>query len=79
MVSPKSSLYRHRFLEHRAQESTLSKLLILEVRKRTFRKRNTINQYQGRWTESLKGKKPNLGVRKLGSKSQLHYLLAVWP
>lgn len=75
----KSSLYRHRLIEHHALESTSSKFLILEVRKRTLREGKATDQYQGWWTEWSRGKKHNLGVRKLESKSQLHSSLAVWP
>lgn len=75
----KSTLYRHRLIAHHALESTSSNFLILEVRKRTLREGKATDQYQGWWTEWSRGKKHNLGVRKLESKSQLHYSLAVWP
>ena len=56
----KSSLYRQRLIEHHALESTSSKFLILEVRKRTLREGKATDQFQGWWTEWLRGKKYNL-------------------
>ena len=53
----KSSLYRHRLIEHHALESTSSKFLILEVRKRTLREGKATDQYQGWWTEWSRWKK----------------------
>lgn len=40
MVSSKSLLYRHRLIEHRTLESILSTFLILEVGKRTLRRKS---------------------------------------